>query len=263
MPSPFPGMDPYLEGSEWMSFHAEFCVEIARQLRPQLRPKYIAQTIKRFVTDTSDDLAITSENRNIYPDVGIAQTSRHPFAWQASSAAVLEPTFELATIMPEIIPQYSIEIRDVDQRRLVTLIEVLSPANKQGEGFEEYLAKRQHVLRSSAHLLEIDFLRKGGRVPMRQPLPPAPYFVFLSRVEKRPITEIWQIALDRKLPTVSVPLLPPDKDVALDLQSAFTNVYDSVGYDLLLEYRKPPSVALDGESRRWAEEMLAIHFGEV
>ncbi len=261
MPSPFPGMDPYLEGGEWMSFHAEFCVEIARQLRPKLRPRYIAQTIKRFVTDTTDDLVITNlagrpHSRNLFPDVGIARITQRPTRELSSPIAVLEPTLQMATVMPEFVPQYAVEIRDVEQRQLVTLIEVLSPANKVGEGYEEYVTKRQQILRSSAHLMEIDLLRKGRRVPMRRPLPDSPYYVFLSRQEKRPLTDIWQIALDESLPTVSIPLLPPDNDTSLDLQQAFTNVYDSVGYDLLLNYEKHPDVALENDIRRWAEQLL-------
>lgn len=263
MPSPFPGMDPWLEGAEWMSFHAEFCVEIARQLRPQLRPRYIAQTIKRFVTDTLDDLAITAENRNLYPDVGIFKTEQRPASKSLSPIAVLEPTLEMATVMPEIVPQYAIEIRDVEERTLVTLIELLSPANKQGEGYEEYVTKRHHILRSRAHLMEIDLLRKGNRIPMRQPLPNAPYFIFLSRVEKRPMTEIWAITHEQRLPVVPIPLLAGDEDVALDLQSAFTSVYDSVGYDLLLNYRKPPSTPLQGQSKQWAERLLENYWAKL
>lgn len=41
MPSPFPGMDSYLEGSEWSSLHVELSSEIARQLAGKLRPNYI------------------------------------------------------------------------------------------------------------------------------------------------------------------------------------------------------------------------------
>ena len=55
MPSPFPGMDPYLEGTEWQSFHADLCSQMGRQLAPLLQPKYIPRTIfskeKRNGTD--------------------------------------------------------------------------------------------------------------------------------------------------------------------------------------------------------------------
>ncbi|MFN8492290.1 MAG: DUF4058 family protein [Caldilineaceae bacterium] len=260
MPSPFPGMDPYLEGSEWTSFHFELCGEICHQLRPKLRPRYMARAIKRFVTDMPDDLVITTESdtksSNIYPDVGIAQVSSYPLREPTTRVAVLEPPLEMATVMPERIPQYAVEIRDIEEHGLVTLIEVLSPANKYGVGYKEYLAKRQRILLSTAHLLEIDLLRKGQRVPMRQPLPQAPYFVFLSRYEKRPISDVWPMALDHPLPIIPVPLLPGDKDVTLDLQLALNTIYDSVGYDLVFNYTKPPDIPLDEKAAQWAATLL-------
>ena len=42
MPSPFPGMDPYLESSTWMNFHGQLVRgDRARQLGPKLRPRYL------------------------------------------------------------------------------------------------------------------------------------------------------------------------------------------------------------------------------
>jgi hypothetical protein len=162
----------------------------------------------------------------------------------------------LATIMPESIPHNTVEIRDVEERRLVTAIEVLSPTNKRGEGREEYLARRRKLLMSSSHLMEIDLLRDGRRIPMQKPLPPAPYFVFLSRAETRPISEVWPIALNDRLPTVHVPLLPGDADVSLDLQLAMTTIYDQCGFDLAVNYSLAPEFPLDPESMAWAEARL-------
>ncbi len=79
-------------------------------------------------------------------------------------------------------------------------------------------------------------------MPMQQPLPDAPYFVVLSRAEERPISEVWPIQLDERLPLVPVPLLPDDADVSLDLQQALTNVYDLLGYDLAIDYSGPPEL---------------------
>ncbi|MEM7134192.1 MAG: DUF4058 family protein [Chloroflexota bacterium] len=235
MPSPFPGMDPYLEGNEWTSFHNEFGLEIARQLRPALRPRYLALTIRRSVTDAPDDLAITAKSDNVYPDIGVIERSPVPLLRNDGGVSMLEPTLQVATQMPEIVPQVSVEIRDVEERQLVTLVEILSPVNKRGHGYREYAEKRTRILLSTSHLLGIDLLRNGTRVPMRQELPNAPYFVFLSRWQKRPITDVWEIGLNQSLPSIPIPLLPEDDDVALDLQQAFSSVYDSVAYDLLLE----------------------------
>lgn len=207
MPSPFPGMDPYLEGSLWMTVHAQLSAEIARQLAPLLRPRYLALTVE----------------------------------W----------------IAPTAVPHVTVEIRNAANRQLVTAIEVLSPTNKRGDGREEYLTKRQRLLLSSAHLLEIDLLREGQRVPMRQPLPPASYFVLLSRAEKRPVLDVWAIGLQDPLPCdVLVPLLPGDADVTLDLQRALTTIYDLLGYDLAVDYTRGPEVPLPPQEAAWADTLL-------
>lgn len=252
MPSPFPGMDPYLEGSLWSTVHTQLSAEIARQLAPRLRPLYLALTTERFVTVMPEDVAIATTA--VFPNVSIAQVGR-PQA-SAGTGTALAPPLRLATVMPESIPHVTVEIRDRDNRRLVAAIEVLSPANKRAEGYEEYVSKRQRLLLSAVHLLEIDLLRKGRRVPMQQPLPDDPYFVLLSRAQERPMTEVWPVWLDGPLPTIPVPLLPGDADVPLDLQVAFSAVYDAVGYDLAVDYSRPPEVPLSPAQATWAEQSL-------
>jgi len=251
MPSPFPGMDPYLEGALWTTFHFSFGAEIVRQLAPRLRPRYLVLPVERFVMETSDDIAITT---NIYPDVGVAKSVREaPAAYVTSAIAA---PLHLATVIPEAVPHVSIEIRDVASRQLVTAIEILSPTNKRAEGRMEYLSKRRRILLSTAHLLEFDLLRQGQRLPMHDPLPPSEYFVLLSRAENRPITDVWPLALRDPLPVVPIPLLPGDVDVPLDLQRTFTVTYDLLGYDLAIDYSRPPEPPLDDETSALAESLL-------
>ena len=253
MPSPFPGMDPYLEGPRWMGFHHQLVSEIARQLAPKLRPKYVALTTERVVIETPETAGAGSEAR--YPDVSVTPSG---LGGQVSAeAAVTRAPVELLTVAPEAVPHGSLEIRDAGSESLVTAIEVLSPSNKRGEGRDEYLERRGRFLRSTAHLVEIDLLRTGHRVPMRQPLPQGDYFVLVGRRERRPLTEVWPIQLGQRLPEVPVPLLEGDADVELDLQGAFNAVYDAVGYDLLLKYDHPPQVPLTPQQRAWAETILA------
>jgi hypothetical protein len=252
MPSPFPGMDPYLEGALWTTVHFSLSAEIVRQLAPKLRPRYLVLPAERFVTETPESVAISTAD--IYPDVSVAET--RAVAGTAPGTAIAPAPLELATIIPTPIPHVTIEIRDTANRQLVTAIEVLSPTNKRGDGRQEYLAKRRRILLSTAHLLEIDLLRQGQRVPMQRPLPSAPYFLFLSRAEKRPLTEIWPISLKEPLPVVPIPLLPGDADVALDVQQVFTTIYDLLGYDLALDYTQLPELPLPKDDGAWAEALL-------
>jgi hypothetical protein len=245
-------MDPYLEGSLWTTLHFTLAAEIVRYLAPQLRPKYLALPVERFVMEMSSDIAVTTVN--IYPDVGVARSDLQKPT--PSETAVISAPLRLATVIPAAIPHVTVEIRDAARRQLVTAIEILSPTNKRGAGAEEYLTKRRRILLSSAHLLEIDLLRDGQRVPMQQPLPAAPYFVLLSRADDRPMTEVWPIALDQPLPTVSVPLLAGDPDVLLNLQSVFTSVYDLLGYDLVIDYRQPPEIKLPDKDLAWVNQHL-------
>lgn len=251
MPSPFPGMDPYLEGSLWSGVHAALGLTIARQLVPKLRPKYAVRVVTRFIIEDDEQFLAG----NLYPDVSIAETIP-VYATQAPSAIMPPPPVQMMTVMPEEIPLLGLEIRSVEGSRLVTAIEILSPTNKRGEGYQEYIGRRNHLLASDAHLLEIDLLRQGRRVPTRYRLPDAAYFIFLSRDEKKPLMEIWPIQLSEPLPTVPIPLLPEDEDVALDLQLALTMVYDELGYDLSVDYTRPPEVPLTGDAAAWATDLL-------
>ncbi len=251
MPCPFPGMDPYLEGVAWMSVHSQLCIEIARQLTPQLRPHYVALTPERFVFDQDDDVAVA--RTNFYPDVAvISRAARQP----TGAVAVAEAPLRLPTVMPLRVPHVTVRIVDVAERQLVTAIEVLSPTNKRNPGRREYLRKRRRRLLSDVHLIEIDLLREGRRVPMRKPLPDYPYYVLLGRAESRPVIDVWPLGYRDPLPIVPVPLLPGDADVALDLQAAWRSIYEAFGYELLTDYSRPPKVPMPPEDAAWAAELL-------
>jgi hypothetical protein len=244
-------MDPYLEGSLWTSVHTELSSAIARQLSPKLRPKYLALPTERFVLEEPDSVAVAA----IYPDVSVLSAKAKDGGPGPPGGAVVAPV-QVATVMPASVPHITIEIRDVKERRLVTAIEVLSPTNKRGDGRMEYLAKRRRILLSTAHLMEIDLLHEGTRVPMLQPLPPAPYYVLVSREERRPWTDVWPIRVEEPLPVVPVPLLAGDPDVALDLQLALTTMYDALGFDLAIDYGGPPEVTLPPAEASWAAQHL-------
>jgi hypothetical protein len=167
--------------------------------------------------------------------------------------AVAEAAVELPSPIPEEVPVVSVEIRDVAQRRLVTLLEILSPVNKIGEGAREYAERRAALLATQTHLVELDLVRRGTRIALLGEAPPAPYYVYLSRAERRPLTAVWPVSLRDRLPTIPVPLLPPDQDVALNLQLAVDECFALVGYERLIDYtHPPPSPELAPEDQQWA-----------
>jgi hypothetical protein len=245
-------MDPYLEGPLWSTVHSQLAPEIARQLGPQLRPKYLALTTEYYLLDEPN--AVAGETAIVIPDVSVVRGGSS--AVVQSSAATIAAPLLLETVMPARVPLVSVEVREARTRRLVTAIELLSPANKRGSGRKQYLARRRRLLMSTAHLLEIDLLRRGKRVPMRRPLPERPYFVILTRADRRPVSEVWPIGLADPLPKVPVPLLPGDADVELDVQLALRTVYDLVGYDLTIDYQADPPPPLDAEQKKWLDQRL-------
>jgi hypothetical protein len=176
-------------------------------------------------------------------------TPAAPSAITPASATVTQPLFFEAEIP-------SIEIRDVAGGILITCIEILSPTNKRGAGWDEYELKRVQVMQAQAHLLEIDLLRGGRRHVSTNTTLRAPYYAFLTRAQNRRQVQVWAIQLRDPLPTVPVPLRAPDPDVPLDLQAAFAAVYARARYDLSIEYSKPPEPPLDRDDATWAARLL-------
>jgi hypothetical protein len=252
MSNPFPGMDPYLEGPLWNTVHGNLVEEIARQLAPKLRPKYLALTNQRVIVATPDALEVGGYQLRM-PDVGVYDATG-----KSGDAAVERGNAPLVldALLPESISQQYVEIRDVAQRRLVAAIEVLSLTNKRGDGLEEFRRKRQEMMAGSTHYLEIDLLRSGERFPVAGTLPSVPYFVFLSRATQRPRVHIWPIALDERLPQVNVPLLAGDPDVMLDLQQALNTIYELYGYDRAVNHQSSPAVPLSAEHMSWVRTRL-------
>jgi hypothetical protein len=251
MASPFPGMDPYLEGDLWTSFHAIFATKIVEHLIPKLIPRYVALPHKRYIVVTPGE---EEDPGNRYPDIAVRQSGngrKKEAEGRGASAPLL-----IATIMSEPVPHTWVEIREPKKRKLVTAIEILSPTNKKGKARDEYLEKRDQYLHSKAHLMEIDLVREGRRLPMKKNLPSTPYFVFLSRAGRRPMTEVWPIAWEEPLPKVPVPLLKGDADVELDLQETLKQVFASTALDLSIDYGQPPDVPWPEDVARWASNLL-------
>jgi hypothetical protein len=247
-------MDPYIEGQEWEDFHNRLQNALAHLLAPVLRPRYAARLEKRVYVELPLDESLSTS----IPDLVVIRTpwgEREP-----TPAGIIPPApFAIPLPVPEERREPFLEIRLRDGGRLVTVVEVLSPWNKRpgSQGWTEYQNKRQRVLSSPVHLIELDLLRGGQRMPAAGPLPGADYYVTVSRGDRRPIAEVWPFTARDPLPMIPIPLEPPDPDAPLNLQAAFESVYEDAGYDYSLDYghgNLPPLGPADAE---WAAELIA------
>ncbi len=261
MPSPFPGMDPYLEQPAlWADFHNRLATQIADQLAPLIEPRYVARLATRFVTDHLDP----SEVAIMYPDVSVARQTHRTLREVSEAALTLPEIVPAPVVLPVVVPTQirlvTVEIRDVAKNDLITAIEILSPANKREPGYPEYQHKREQIRGSHAHLLEIDLLRQGRRVVPNHNLPDVPYFVLLTRAGRWQM-EVWPLALRDPLPTVPAPLRSPDKDAPLDLRAALSAIYDRARYANQIDYTRPPIPPLDPRDTEWASALPVIRNG--
>ena len=116
------------------------------------------------------------------PDLAVTQGEANASGESTSVAATaaLEPVTIPLTILEGPREAY-IEILYQPDRSLVTALELLSPTNKEQPGRSEYLAKRRALLYQKVHLVELDLLRGGSRLPLQEPLPPADCYYLVSR----------------------------------------------------------------------------------
>lgn len=252
--SPFPGMDPYLEGYLCPDLHHHLASEISDTLNRIIVPHYVARVVTRTVIDELE----TGESIGVMiPDVQLYESSRRPIPPAAQGTTAMVATAPILLSQPLLfeaeIP--SIEIRDVPGGMLITSIEILSPTNKRGEGWNEYQSKRIKVLQADAHLLEIDLLRRGRRPIDLARAPRTSYYVLLTRAQHRTRVAVWAIALRASLPIVTIPLREPDADVPLDLQAAFNAIYARARYDLSIDYSKPADPPLEEQDAEWVKSL--------
>jgi hypothetical protein len=244
MPSPFRGMNPYLETPDiWPDFHGA----LAAQLRADLNGLLPAPCYARLEVRSEIGAVEPDETANrIVSDVTVSvrvDPTRHSF----------------------------VEIRDPSQgHQLITLIEIVSPSNKRpGADRRAYLQKQREVLDSNASLIELDLLRSGDRLlpypdldeAIGQWEPAADYLVLVNRAWRRVGAamdyDLFPIRFAEPLPCILVPLREGQEEVRLDLQQAFDHAYDAGPYRRgAVNYAAPPVPPLEGEAAARAEAML-------
>ncbi|MGP0063657.1 MAG: DUF4058 family protein [Isosphaeraceae bacterium] len=250
MPSPFPGMNPYFEQRDhWLDFHTEFLSALRRLLAPQVGPKYIVQLEEHLYIH---DLPPQPRHR-----LGSADLSLVEAGGELAQPAIglLEAPAEVWLPEQDVEKVPFLEVRDRQGRELVTAIELLSPSNKRaGDDREPYLAKRRELLRSPAHLVEIDLLRGWSPMP-QEGRPECDYSVMVSRAEKRRAADFWPVRLRERLPIIPIPLRSPDTAPRVDLQEVLHRAYDGPGYEHFI-YNGEPEPSLSAADAAWARQFV-------
>ncbi len=254
MASPFPGMDPYLEDPAfWPDFHHRFLDDWCDAVADVLPPAYEARL------DESVNLVTMSPDliKLVYPDIAITR-KRRPVRPKThrTTTQLLEPVTIPHEFLEEV-RQGRIEILHRPERRLVGVLELLSPANKLGEGHLEYRAKRKAILGQRVHLVELDLLLGGQRLPLAEPLPTGDYYAMVSRANQRPDCEVYAWTVRQPLPPIPIPLLPPDADVWIELSGIFRTTYKRGRYARSLRYGKSPSAPMAPHDAKWAKALSA------
>ena len=255
MPSRFPGVDPYIEWENfWQDFHSSFVTYWRDAIIDALPDHYSARMNERVNLIEYKP----GYGKLIGPDVAIAYRET---AWQTwsgpsdlssdSAVATLEPVTLPITIESEESRETFIEIYHRPDEQLVAVLELLSPTNKSGTDRVRYLDKRLAILHQDVHLVELDFLLSGQRLPVDGTLPPGDFYATVSRFTNRPYCDIYAWTLRDHLPAIPIPLLPPDGDLRCDLAAVFAQTFARGRYDRTLRYGPPPEARFTEIVRPW------------
>ncbi len=263
MKSPFPGMDQYLEAQgRWRDLHARLITYCGDALSQVLPENYVAQ-IEEQVRLVSPE-AVTAV---LYPDVVVghgSEPARPPFRAEGTTTQTVEPvSVPLLKGELEEFRDTWIEIVRLPDLELVTVIEILSPANKIGAGRVEYLDKRALLIDRPVNLVELDLLSGGRRLPMKRPMPAGDYFALVARAERRPDCDVYAWSIRQALPTIPIPLKAPDSDVSLNLADAFALAFERGRYARLVNYARPLELSLQPDDKAWAEQIANRATGTI
>jgi hypothetical protein len=250
MPSPFPGMNPYIERAEvWQDFHDSFMPFVRDVLAPQVPSTYYVKIEEHvFIHERS-----AAERRPLgQPDLSVLTTGGGLTA--AATATAPRASAPASVLVPSGVDEVRLpylEIRDRRNRQVVTVIELLSPANKYaGPDRDQYWNKVRRLLGTPTSFVEIDLLRGGPRMPWVG-MPACDYYALASRYESRPRVDFWPVLLRERLPEFPIPLRVGEPEPVIDLQAVLHRIYDSARYELSI-YDGEPEPQLSPEDATWA-----------
>ena len=251
MPSPFPGMDPYLESQPfWGDLHGSLINAVKAELKKRVPANYsVWSDVYVWLHEPDADTRLGK------PDDFL--TSEYKQTVRSGLATIAAPA---TAILPAIRREGNryLKIKEVRSERVITVLEFLSPTNKTpGEDFDAFLAKRSEYLATKTNVVEIDLLRSGRRMPMGEPAPPAvDYYVFVSRAADFPKMSIWPFSVRDPFPEILIPLKPEDGVIALPLKPCFDVAYAQGPYEHEVDYTRPPRISLNDEDAEWAEQIV-------
>ncbi|NES18655.1 MAG: DUF4058 family protein [Symploca sp. SIO3E6] len=255
MPSPFPGMNPYLENPQfWSEVHHRLITALADAIESNLSLKYRVAIEKRTYLSNQEESVEVG-----IPDVAVTFHQSTPIN-QTLSTATLSAQEEAVMVtipVPQEIREGYLEIREASTGYVVTTIEVLSPTNKRrGLGYQAYLRKRQEVLSTPTNLIEIDLLRGGKPMPTVGESPKTDYRILIALGNRRPLAQLYGFSIRQEIPQFSLPLLSGDTEPIIDVQSLLVGIYQRARFDLAIDYSTEPVPRLKEEERIWADELL-------
>ena len=252
MRSPFPGMDPYLEHPAlWPDVHNSLIAAIRDDLTPRLAPRYYIGLERRVYLLKADDVAFIGR-----PDIAVIphQPQVKPARLPLAEMGLLEVDVPMA----DRVEENYLEVHEVVTGKLVTILELLSPANKlHDEGRRQYEQKRDSVLRTRTNLVEVDLLRAGEPMPVVGQTPRSDYRILISRGAQRPRAQLYAFNLRQPIPEFPLPLLPGDDEPPVELGRILHALYERARFDLRLDYAQPPVPPLADEDVVWARELIA------
>lgn len=260
MPSPFPGMNPYLEHPTfWSSFHTRLMVAIADTVAPQLRPNYYIEVETRTYQDQEEpeEILVGIPDAAVLTARSIGQSE--PLRVESGATLTQKRPRSIVLPQPTTIKERYLEVREVGTDTVVTVIEVLSPKNKQkGKGRTAYENRRRRVLGSLSNLVEIDLIRAGIPMTMIGEVQPSDYCLIVSRSSQRPQADLYDFDLREPISSVPLPLRPEDEEPWVELQAIVQDVCDRARYNERIDYRRTvPPPKLSEADQQWVDELLA------
>jgi Protein of unknown function (DUF4058) len=235
MRSPFPGMDPFLEEPFfWHQVHSRLIVALSNELGAKLRPKYYAAIETRtYFDDEEGSIFVGIPDAIIFNAAQVEVSTR-----SATTATITAPQPQrIHLVEPIEVKERYLEIRKVRTHEVIVAIEVLSPKNKRSEGRKIYLKKRQTILESATHFVEIDLLRAFSPMPVMETIPRSHYHILVSDSRDRPEADLYSFNLQEPIPIFGIPLKPEDTPIAIDLTHLLQEVYEQGCFDLQINYQ--------------------------